>query len=113
VMPSMDFKRIWQSGAAGRGAGDSKPVSIWRPVGPPGYAALGDVAASGTGPPSGRPVKMYKDVMGAGDASGQVGQLECVAGVGLVPCWLQLQGMRLYLPPSLSLGCMLHNSQCT
>lgn len=78
VMPSMDFKRVWQSnptaagGAAGRGARDARVLSIWRPVGPPGYSSLGDVAVAGSEPPSGKPVKMYKDVMGAGDAPGQV-----------------------------------------
>lgn len=115
VMPSMDFKRIWRSGAAGGGAGDTKHVSIWRPVGPPGYAALGDVAASGTGPPSGRPVKMYKDVLGAGDASGQVGQLGCVAGNGLVPCWLQhrCQVMRcICLPACYGAACAIIVSSC-
>lgn len=112
MMPSMDFKRVWQSGptqqpsyassssaaatygsssgGAGRAGGgggggyaaqSSRPssssscaLSIWRPVGPPGYASLGDVAMAGSEPPSGRPVKMYKDVVGAGDAPGsQVG----------------------------------------
>jgi vacuolar protein sorting-associated protein 13A/C len=85
VMPSMDFKRVWQSartsaaaaggpsGLAGRsGARDTRLLSIWRPVGPPGYSSLGDVAVSGSEPPSGRPVRMYKDVVGAGDAPGQV-----------------------------------------
>lgn len=87
MMPSMDFKRVWQSartsaaaaaagssGSAGaRGSRDTRVLSIWRPVGPPGYSSLGDVAVSGSEPPSGRPVRMYKDVVGAGDAPGQVG----------------------------------------
>jgi hypothetical protein len=74
VMPSMDFKRVWQSvsTAGARGARDTRVLSIWRPVGPPGYSSLGDVAVAGSEPPSGKPVKMYKDVMGAGDAPGQV-----------------------------------------
>lgn len=75
VMPSMDFKRVWRSAstAGARGARDTRVLSIWRPVGPPGYSSLGDVAVAGSEPPSGKPVKMYKDVMGAGDAPGQVG----------------------------------------
>jgi hypothetical protein len=82
VMPSMDFKRVWQSGAlsaaaaassAGQpGARASRVLSVWRPVGPPGYSSLGDVVVSGSEPPSGKPVRMYKDVVGAGDAPGQV-----------------------------------------
>jgi hypothetical protein len=75
VMPSMDFKRVWQSAstAGARGARDTRVLSIWRPVGPPGYSSMGDVAVAGSEPPSGKPVKMYKDVMGAGDVPGQVG----------------------------------------
>lgn len=81
VMPSMDFKRVWQSGplsaaaaasSAGRGQRDSRVLSVWRPVGPPGYSSLGDVVVAGSEPPSGKPVRMYKDVVGAGDAPGQV-----------------------------------------
>lgn len=56
MMLSMDFKRIWQSSRAG-----ARPLSVWRPVGPPGYSALGDVAMPGREPPA-RPVSMYKDV---------------------------------------------------
>lgn len=86
VMPSMDFKRVWQSSpagaagagaAAGRGAARDARVSIWRPVGPPGYSSLGDVAVAGSEPPSGKPVKMYKDVLGAGGAPGQVSMDGC------------------------------------
>eukprot|EP00878_Enallax_costatus_P013777 GHUV01014408.1.p1 GENE.GHUV01014408.1~~GHUV01014408.1.p1 ORF type:complete len:898 (+),score=328.70 GHUV01014408.1:398-3091(+) len=56
VMLSMDFKRVWRSARPG-----ARPLSIWRPVGPPGYASLGDVAMPGSEPPA-RPVSMYKDV---------------------------------------------------
>jgi hypothetical protein len=56
VMLSMDFKRIWQSSRQG-----ARPLSVWRPVGPPGYSALGDVAMPGREPPA-RPVSMYRDV---------------------------------------------------
>jgi vacuolar protein sorting-associated protein 13A/C len=56
MMLSMDFKRVWQSSRAG-----ARPLSVWRPVGPPGYYALGDVAMPGREPPA-RPVSMYKDV---------------------------------------------------
>lgn len=56
AMLSMDFKRVWRSARPG-----ARPLSIWRPVGPPGYASLGDVAMPGSEPPA-RPVSMYKDV---------------------------------------------------
>jgi hypothetical protein len=66
VMLSMDFKRIWQSSRQG-----ARPLSVWRPVGPPGYFALGDVAMPGREPPA-RPVTMYRDV-----AQQQVGMVQC------------------------------------
>jgi hypothetical protein len=66
VMLSMDFKRIWQSSRQG-----ARPLSVWRPVGPPGYSALGDVAMPGREPPA-RPVTMYRDV-----AQQQVGIVQC------------------------------------
>lgn len=81
MMLSMDFKRVWQSpasagaaagsSAAGSGRG-SRLLSIWRPVGPPGYAPLGDVAMPGQEPPA-KPVAMYKDVQAAGEGAPQVG----------------------------------------
>lgn len=72
VMLSMDFKRIWQSSRAG-----ARPLSVWRPVGPPGYSALGDVAMPGREPPA-RPVSMYKDVAQQQDA-GAGGALPALA----------------------------------
>jgi vacuolar protein sorting-associated protein 13A/C len=55
VMLSMDFKRVWRCSRPG-----ARPLSVWRPVGPPGYASLGDVAMPGNEPPA-RPVSMYRD----------------------------------------------------
>jgi hypothetical protein len=49
-----------------------RPFSVWRPVGPPGYASLGDVGMPGRDAPS-RPVNTYKDVANQGPAA-QVGQ---------------------------------------
>lgn len=96
MMPSMDFKRVWQSGplsaaaASGgggaRGARDTRVLSVWRPVGPPGYSSLGDVALAGSEPPSGKPVRMYKDVVGAGDAPGQVRRRFVLWGRGGLGC---------------------------
>ena len=69
AMPCLDFKRVWAPGAragAGGGAGDSGAsggaavISVWRPVGPPGYHALGDVAMPGLEPPA-RPVTVYRE----------------------------------------------------
>lgn len=54
-MPSIHYKCVWQSSRQG-----SRSLSIWRPVGPPGYASLGDVAMPGREPPA-RPVSMYRD----------------------------------------------------
>jgi vacuolar protein sorting-associated protein 13A/C len=63
AMPCIDYKRVWAAGGRGGGA----PVlSVWRPVGPPGYAALGDVAMPGSEPPA-RPVTVYKGVSPAED----------------------------------------------
>lgn len=67
MMLSMDFKRVWQSSRGPR------PLSVWRPVGPPGYASLGDVAMPGKEPPA-RPVSMYKDVPATQAAAAQVTQ---------------------------------------
>lgn len=55
VMLSMEFKRVWRCSRPG-----ARPLSVWRPVGPPGYASLGDVAMPGNEPPA-RPVSMYRD----------------------------------------------------
>ena len=43
---SLEFKPVWyRRGGSGGGSGASgRSVSVWRPVGPPGYVALGDVA---------------------------------------------------------------------
>jgi vacuolar protein sorting-associated protein 13A/C len=66
AMPCMDYKRVW---AAGKGAGGAPALSVWRPVGPPGYASLGDVAMPGSEPPA-RPVTVYKGVsLGDDDAA--------------------------------------------
>lgn len=90
MMLSMDYKRVWQSPtAAAAGASSSsstagrRPLSMWRPVGPPGYASLGDVAMPGREPPA-KPVAMYKDVVEAGAA----GQVRVGAGGGSVLCVL-------------------------
>ncbi|KXZ49125.1 hypothetical protein GPECTOR_23g54 [Gonium pectorale] len=49
-----DFELVW----CGPGAEGGALVSVWRPVGPPGYAAVGDVAVAGREPPA-RPVRVY------------------------------------------------------
>uniref|UniRef100_A0A7S3R138 Vacuolar protein sorting-associated protein 13 VPS13 adaptor binding domain-containing protein n=1 Tax=Dunaliella tertiolecta TaxID=3047 RepID=A0A7S3R138_DUNTE len=57
---SVDFKPVWV--ALRRTAGGAQVVccSIWRPIGPPGYAMLGDVAERGADRPY-QPVRMYRD----------------------------------------------------
>jgi len=47
-MPSLEFRRLWRAEREGGGGGI---VSIWRPVGPPGYKPLGDVITQGLDPP--------------------------------------------------------------
>ena len=86
TMPCVEFKPIWyrralhgsvgRSGsvglsgssssamlknAGGAGGGGRKAISVWRPVGPPGYSSLGDVLVSGLETPP-NPVKLYKDL---------------------------------------------------
>lgn len=39
----VDFRRIW--------GGEGQGVSLWRPMPPPGYAALGDCLVRGYDPP--------------------------------------------------------------
>jgi hypothetical protein len=99
TLPCLEFKLVWYrqggssggsstggpgasggiagpGGGSGGGAGQAagqRAVSVWRPVGPPGYAALGDVAVVGTGSPP-QPVRLYKDPLslgGDGDAPGE------------------------------------------
>ena len=53
---SLDFKRVWAVDKPG-----AKLLSIWRPVGPPGYRCLGDVAMPGRVAPA-KPVYMFKCV---------------------------------------------------
>ncbi len=57
VMLSMDFVRVWVV----VNKPGTRALTVWRPVGPPGYASLGDVAMPGREPPA-RPIRMYKDV---------------------------------------------------
>lgn len=44
-MPSLEYRLLWHA------RGGSGLVSVWRPVAPPGYAPLGDVATLGREPP--------------------------------------------------------------
>ena len=46
----MDFRRLWSWD--GEGAPGFEGVSIWRPLPPPGYAALGDCLMKGYDPPT-------------------------------------------------------------
>ena len=53
-MPSMEFKRIWSAKKDDAGA----TISIWHPIGPPGYKPLGDVISFGMDAPS-NPVQVF------------------------------------------------------
>ncbi|PNH01074.1 hypothetical protein TSOC_013061 [Tetrabaena socialis] len=53
-----EYRLVWA--ATGARAAGGRSAAIWRPVGPPGYSALGDVAVKGREPPP-RPVRVYKD----------------------------------------------------
>ncbi|KAK9834254.1 hypothetical protein WJX81_000411 [Elliptochloris bilobata] len=54
LMPSLEYRLQWHA------RGGSGMVSVWRPVAPPGYAPLGDVATLGREPPP-QPVQVYRD----------------------------------------------------
>jgi hypothetical protein len=77
---SLEYKPVWfrRPVPPGSGGGNgsasataSRPVSVWRPVGPPGYVVLGDVAVMGLDSPP-QPVRLYRDpLLGSdGDAPG-------------------------------------------
>ena len=46
-MPSLEFHRLWITRKEDSGV----IISIWRPIGPPGYKPLGDVVSLGRDPP--------------------------------------------------------------
>ena len=48
TMPSLEYRRVWHIAKAE----SSVTVSIWHPIGPPGYRALGDVITLGLDPPT-------------------------------------------------------------
>lgn len=48
AMPSLDYDLLWRS----ERDKDGNTVSVWRPVGPPGFHAVGDVAVVGYAKPS-------------------------------------------------------------
>jgi vacuolar protein sorting-associated protein 13A/C len=87
VLPSMEWARVWAAWRPG-----SRAVSVWRPVGPPGYASLGDVAVAGDEPPA-RPSMMYKDVpaVAGSDALGEGPRLAPPSGFALM--YRSLAGM--------------------
>ncbi len=97
---SLEFRPVWfrrecrasPAGGAGGPSSSAPPssrtVSVWRPVGPPGYVALGDVVVPGLEPPQ-SPVRLYRDVSicssgGAGDAPGEGPRLLQPKGFSLV-----------------------------
>ena len=47
-MPSMEFRKIW----SGKKDESGTVITVWRPIGPPGYKALGDVISLGAEAPS-------------------------------------------------------------
>ncbi|KAG1653272.1 hypothetical protein FOA52_002732 [Chlamydomonas sp. UWO 241] len=103
-LPSITYQLVWYRRAngppaAGGGSSSSSAssssrpgpmslgyssgaVSVWRPVGPPGYAALGDVAVGGTEPPP-MPVRMYKDDGGRSMVGGEAPRLAKPIGYSL------------------------------
>jgi len=60
ALPCAGFARLWCSRGADEAGQDGgfRPVSLWRPLCPPGYARLGDVAQTGYDPPR-SPVAVY------------------------------------------------------
>jgi hypothetical protein len=60
ALPCAGYTRLWCSRGAEAGPdGTFRPVSLWRPVAPAGYAILGDVAQTGYDPPR-SPVATYR-----------------------------------------------------
>lgn len=55
--------QVWTYNRPGR-----RPLTIWRPQGPPGYWPLGDVAMPGTEPPA-APVKVYREASSSSSTS--------------------------------------------
>jgi vacuolar protein sorting-associated protein 13A/C len=52
ALPCDGFARIWTSrGGDEDGDGSFRPVSLWRPLPPPGFVSVGDVAQTGYEPP--------------------------------------------------------------
>ena len=53
---SLEYRPVWYrraasggGGVGGGGGASSRSVSVWRPMGPPGYVSLGDVAVVSVG----------------------------------------------------------------
>lgn len=53
-MPSMEFRKVW----SGKKNESGTIITVWRPIGPPGYSSLGDVISLGVDPPS-SPVQVH------------------------------------------------------
>ena len=53
TMPALEYRRVWHV----RKVDANTVVSVWHPVGPPGYQPLGDVISMGLDPP-GFPVQV-------------------------------------------------------
>ena len=47
-MPSMEFRKVW----SGKKDESGTIITVWRPIGPPGYRPLGDVISLGVDAPS-------------------------------------------------------------
>lgn len=47
-MPSMEFRKVW----SGKKDESGTIITVWHPIGPPGYKALGDVISLGVDAPS-------------------------------------------------------------
>jgi hypothetical protein len=57
LLSTTDYTRVWDDS----GSGAFADGSIWRPVVPPGYVALGDVAVAGHDPPTGATLLVRDD----------------------------------------------------
>ncbi|CAD7701146.1 unnamed protein product [Ostreobium quekettii] len=74
---SADFRWMWRSEGKGRA------VSVWRPLGPPGYVALGDVAVIGSADPS-SPVAMLLDDSNTATADGRRSRVAAPLGFHII-----------------------------
>ena len=90
-MPSLEYRLQWHA------RGGSGAVSVWRPVAPPGYAPLGDVATLGREPPP-QPVQVLRILRMTNAIAGVFDILRCLCVLSGQRCLCVLSGQRCAVP---------------